>query len=346
MKKKNGTRIFISYRSDGGYEYAKALDLQLIRYKEKYDYDVKVFWDKEGLRHYTGHYPEPLKNALDTCNVFLLLLSKDCFQIKPDGETDWYLYEILYANECLKSKADFIFLPIWVNGFAGREILQEPRVSFLQTMESINASMVKGGDFESFLFPKLCEKLGSRHEVFENLYHRLVAPTVLQSRTDIEEVHSLQARLHPDVVSVDICALVANNLLNSHQRFFETASCPIRVVICDHTQPMLLDYANQVLHEGDEEDVAYWIENSLRSLKKLSSRNSCLQARTVNLPLTAAIFIIKCKNPMESSIKVDYYDFDCNDADRRSVMISRYDTDSFAFYEKQFEWIWDHARPI
>jgi hypothetical protein len=100
------------------------------------------------------------------------------------------------------------------------------------------------------------------------------------------------------------------------------------------------------MHEGDEEDVEFWIANSLRSLKKLSSRNPHLQARVVGLPLTAAIFIIRCKDPNMSTVKVDYYDFDSPDSQRRCVYIPWTDRDNFEFYARQFEWIWERSKPI
>ena len=347
MKDRSTVRIFISYRRSGGFDFAQTIESRLAFYKKKYGYDMEVFWDKEGLKEFTGHYSEMLDAELERCNVFLLLMSKGCFSIAPNGGTDWYKKEIKHVNERIRNGDDRVtFLPVWINGFSGKEIPTDPDLQFLENVESIDVSGERGGDFETLFFPKLCEKLKRRFEAFDNLYHRLSSPTVLRSRADIEAAHSLQARLHPDVVSVDICALAANGLLNAHARFFESVQCPVRFVICDHTQPMLLDYANQVMHEGDEEDVEFWIANSLRSLKKLSSRNPHLQARIVGLPLTAAIFIIRCKDPNMSTVKVDYYDFDCDDADRRSLMISHYDTESFAFYEKQFEWIWNNARPI
>ena len=42
----------------------------------------------------------------------------------------------------------------------------------------------------------------------------------------------------------------------------------------------------------------------------------------------------------------DSYDFACTDSERRSAIISKGDADNYAFYKKQFEWIWDHARAL
>ena len=345
--KNQQVRMFISYRRNGGREYAKSIFQQLSYYNNKYGYDIQVFWDIDDLKEYTGPYPAKLDESLDASNVFLLLLSKNCLNVTERSGEDWFVHEIMRAYRLRdEQKSPITIIPVWCNGFSDKELPNDSPLAFLKTEQAISLPSLIDTDFETLFFPKLCEKLRNRHEAFDNLFYRLAAPTVLQSRADIEALHDLPMRLNADALSVDICALAANGLLNSFQRFFETAQCPVRIVICDHTQQTVLRYANQVLNEGDEEDTEYSIQNSHRYLRKLTAKNHLLQARVVDFPLTAAIFIVKYRDSKQNTIKVDYYDFKADDGNRRSVMIHAHDTDNFSFYENQFEWIWDYSHPI
>lgn len=63
--------IFISYRREGGQEYARPLALEL----EKRGY--KVFFDLDELKD--GKFDKYIKDAIKVAPVFISILSPNCF---------------------------------------------------------------------------------------------------------------------------------------------------------------------------------------------------------------------------------------------------------------------------
>ena len=80
--------IFISYRRDGGAQYARILQLMLSQS------GFKVFLDYDELKD--GVFGKRIKAAIQEAPIFMLVLSKDSLD-RCKNEDDWVREEILYA---------------------------------------------------------------------------------------------------------------------------------------------------------------------------------------------------------------------------------------------------------
>lgn len=87
---KNTYDIFISYRRDGGAQYARILQLMLIQR------GYKVFLDYDELTD--GVFGDHIKSAIKEAPVFMLVLSKNSME-RCVNEDDWVRQEILLAIE-------------------------------------------------------------------------------------------------------------------------------------------------------------------------------------------------------------------------------------------------------
>lgn len=86
----NAYDIFISYRRDGGAQYARILQLMLSQR------GYRVFLDYDELKD--GVFGKKIKAAIKAAPVFMLVLSKDSLD-RCKNENDWVREEILYAIE-------------------------------------------------------------------------------------------------------------------------------------------------------------------------------------------------------------------------------------------------------
>lgn len=94
--------IFISYRRNGGAQYARIIELQL---KQR---GYRVFLDYDEIRH--GPFGERIKTAIKQAKIFMLVLSPGCLD-RCVNEEDWVRQEILLAIELNKH-----FIPINPDG--------------------------------------------------------------------------------------------------------------------------------------------------------------------------------------------------------------------------------------
>lgn len=95
--------IFISYRRQGGEIMARFLFMMLA------DRGYSVFYDRECLR--TGRYDEDIKQAIENCCDFILILSPRMFDGKSP-ENDEVLKEVIQARKNQKN-----LLPLQMSGF-------------------------------------------------------------------------------------------------------------------------------------------------------------------------------------------------------------------------------------
>ena len=95
--------IFISYRREGGDDFAHILDEYLLQHS------YSVFWDIDDLR--SGKFNEKLIFFIDNCIDFILILPKGALD-RCDSPTDWLRMEIEAA---IKSGRNII--PIMLKGF-------------------------------------------------------------------------------------------------------------------------------------------------------------------------------------------------------------------------------------
>ena len=150
--------IFISYRRDGGAQYARILQLMLIQR------GYKVFLDYDELTD--GIFSDKIKAAIKDAPVFMLVLSKGSMQ-RCANDGDWVRQEITLAVEQNKH-----IVPVNPdNGFDGfpegmPEKLQESigshqhsEISFGQALGATIDLMIKNR-----LVPTLGERTSSEHK--------------------------------------------------------------------------------------------------------------------------------------------------------------------------------------
>ena len=85
--------IFISYRNDGeGNNFAARL-FEALDAKE-----YSVYFNSN--EQHSGSFPDRLKNAIENCKDFILIVSAGCLEgLGQERESDWVRSEILYAKE-------------------------------------------------------------------------------------------------------------------------------------------------------------------------------------------------------------------------------------------------------
>ena len=85
--------VFISYRNDGeGNNFAarlfEALDAK----------DYSVYFNSN--EQHSGSFPDRLKNAIENCKDFILIVSAGCLEgLRQARESDWVRSEVPYAQE-------------------------------------------------------------------------------------------------------------------------------------------------------------------------------------------------------------------------------------------------------
>ena len=92
--------IFISYKNDGeGRYFAEKLSNTLK------DMGFSVYYNTD--EHYAGNFPNRLREAVERCTDFLLVLTQACLdQLKSYEKVDWVREEISIAKE----QSLFVFL--------------------------------------------------------------------------------------------------------------------------------------------------------------------------------------------------------------------------------------------
>ena len=95
--------VFISYRRDGGYAFARLL------YECLHKENISAFLDLEELR--SGPFNEKLYSAIESSENFILVLPQNALD-RCSSENDWLRLEIEHA---IKHKKNII--PLLVNGF-------------------------------------------------------------------------------------------------------------------------------------------------------------------------------------------------------------------------------------
>ena len=87
--------IFISYRRDGGKNFARILKPEL----EKRGFQDRVFLDFDELKD--GKFDKRIMDAIDSAPIFIIILSDGCLD-RCVNENDWVRQEILHALESNK----------------------------------------------------------------------------------------------------------------------------------------------------------------------------------------------------------------------------------------------------
>lgn len=327
--------VFISYRRESGALRAESI------YNKLSNDGFEVFLDRKALHTFSGDFSPEIIQSIESVHDFLLILSGNCLDSIRDYERSVFIQEILYAK-----KREIPIIPIICDGFSYPANLHES-ISFLPQLESLTIRDMRY--FESAFYEDLYAKM-SPYDKRDAALNRLIHQTVLETRSIIEKRFSLFERLSGDIVSVDICAASATVLLNTACECFQSIANhdgKIRIVINTPDSDAIVEAYK---HKFRGATARHRRQNSRHSYDELLGWKEefpeQFDCRTADFPLTCAIFIVRKKNPKESTIKVDYYDFDCTDAERRSLYIQYADRNNFDFYVHQFQWIWEHSSEI
>lgn len=133
--------LFISYRREGGVDYARMIYLEL---KGR---GYKVFFDYNSLRD--GKFNEAIFKAIDDCRYFLLVLSTGALERCQDDD-DWVRHEIEYAL----SKGKTI-IPICPSGNARN--FPERLPTTLEPLRHLQISALQMDDLFEKSFDKIVE---------------------------------------------------------------------------------------------------------------------------------------------------------------------------------------------
>lgn len=148
----NNYDIFISYRRDGGAQYARILQLMLIQR------GYKVFLDYDELRD--GTFSDRIKSAIKDAPVFMPVLSAGSMR-RCVNEDDWVGKEILLAVQDGKH-----FVPIDPDRtFDG--VPQDVPMAIKEAIEGnqhseISFGQLLGASVEQMIADRLIEKVGAR----------------------------------------------------------------------------------------------------------------------------------------------------------------------------------------
>jgi hypothetical protein len=171
----------------------------------------------------------------------------------------------------------------------------------------------------------------------------------LESREELEGRIPMKNRLKGDVASIDIAVLAGITLFNSKRHILDNAlkaGIPVRFVMVDYKSVAASAVFTQFVDTStDGEQNAIW-DHAYSSAASKQNRFKNFQCRKTRLGLPSAIFIVHMKDKKESSAKIDFYSFDTNDDDRRCIYITGSDKENFEFYQRQFDYIWEHSEEL
>lgn len=325
---------FLSYRTESGAVYAELIHDYLERNR------IPSFLDADTLHRYAGRFPEELRSSISAADDFILILSPLCLD-GVTGENSVFVREILFALEKGKN-----IIPIACGNFRFPEVLP-PGLEILREYTQLALkSISQSGDL---FFEALLSKMTQNLPVTD-AYDRNFVRTVLESRAAIEARNSLKERMPGDVTAVDMCAMACQGFLShARERIIELAGngCRMRFVMNRPHSPAAEEAACCKISSGSLRMRRKIIPNCFDDLTDwMETYPLQISGRVTDLFLPCAIFIIHRKDERLSSVKVDYYAFNCGDTERRSVLIPAADRDNYDFYLRQFEWIWANAREI
>lgn len=323
---------FISYRHNTGGLYA----LEIFQFLTGEGLDV--FYDKDGLYQFAGEFPEVLKkNILDSDNFILILTDLNI----DDYEKSVYIQEISIAIQAQKR-----IIVVKGNDFKYPPNLHTT-IQTLPNKQSLDISDPMY--FKKHFFEDLLWKMNPTPKIQE-IIRRLTSCSKLESRMKIENRLSLAERLNDEVIAVDMCATACQGFLSHARGQIErlvTKGCKLRILMNHPDCQAAVDAYTNKISGGTMRHRSRIISQAYEDLLDWQhDYPNSFQGKTTDAFLPCAIFIIHKKDPSKDTVKVDYYSFNCQDLDRRSVLISSEDSENFDFYIKQFEWIWERGQLI
>lgn len=180
-----------------------------------------------------------------------------------------------------------------------------------------------------------------------------VKPTVLfEKRAAVEERLPILQRFENRPKQIDICCIAGIGLFSypgvrDRLECLIKRGCKVRFVINTPDSHAALEAARIIIRGGPYEQRKMLISNTLNDLLLWKKHYGKLfSVRTTNLSLPCSIFRVITEHDEDSSVKVDFYSFNCNTDERRCVYIKYNNEEDFIFYERQFEYIYENAHEV
>lgn len=325
--------IFISYRSDYGGTFALLLEEKLTQK------GFTIFLDHKSVHH--GRFDKEIMQAIDEASDFIVLLSKDCFSIRE--EPDYFFAEIEYAIKKNKN-----IVPIFLKNYLPQHQVPD-KVSDIFKYQGIHEYSPQ--DFESVFLPKLISYLNETDEKQEYL-NKMEAISYLSSRKKLEKESLLQR--WANAVEIDICAYFANMIINSdYINQALSQGVYIKYLVVDPDSDSAKEAMNFRLKNVRNSLFRYSFDSAVELLQNMKANNSTyldksllngeFELRKTKLHLDQAIMIVKKQKESDSTCKVDFYTFDTDDSNRRSIIIPFADHENYDFFCHQFDYIWNSS---
>ena len=325
--------IFISYRRDCGSVMSHAIQQMLTKD------GFTVFWDQQALSRHTGCFDDAVRNAILSAEYFLLVLNADAL-----NDLDKH---IIFRQEIeLALSANKRIIPVCADSFQFPEHIGKCGAGFEQ-LPRLQAIIVKQLDEQFHL-----SVLGMMTELplAVRLYAQSMFRTYLEPRSAVERRLPLEDRLSGDVIAVDSVSLSGQTMLSVERRIIEQLlrnGCRFRIVICDPACPAADEAIRYRIDTGTERQRRRMLCNSRDDMADwIDAAPEQFSGRLFSLSMLCSILIVRHADREKDMIRVGFYGFGEKQPELRRADIKRADADNFAYYEQQFEWIWEHAAPI
>ena len=322
-------KIFISYRRSGGYEIANKIENF---FGEARKSDFEVFQDVKDMGK--GDFKVQLKNKIQSCDTFILVLSPNALDARPENQKDWMREEIRLAVESNKT-----IVPLRMQGFTEPADLPEYIKSAIDN-EGVNMADMNMF-FEESVTDKICRLIG-KQSVVVNRFASFVETGIEERWRDAEEV-----------------SLLAIGLRSVYESYFNT----INEKYNNGTKFRFLTVSHKGASRKDTETVKLFSTigtNYLKNQTKMLSEailnakslypdaKGSIEYRTFSEHMTCTIQMVKRKNISESYIFVEFWPMVARDCDRNEMPSAcfHYGSPFYAYYENVYQKIWDRARKI
>lgn len=233
-------------------------------------------------------------------------------------------------------------------GALGKEavaICKVPGVNKISDLDGLTYLRYEPNDI-----PSMYNKL---HSWIDRIPDNNVKPSVLfENRAVVEERLPVLQRFDKKPKQIDICCIAGIGLFSYpgvrvRLEALIKQGCKVRFIINTPDSDAAIEAASIVIGGGPFEQRKMLISNTLNELLLWKKQyGELFSVRTTNLSLPCSIFRVITEHVEDSSVKVDFYSFNCKDDERRCVYIKYNNEEEFKFYENQFEYIYENANEI
>ncbi len=325
---------FISYRRETAGSFAL-----LLRDKMK-ELGFNVYLDHKEM--HAGRFDDQIISNIKEATDFILIISANSL-LRNDESRDFHLEEIELA---LKEEKNII--PVFLKNCNSQNMKDKISDNLANIF---HLEGVKEGEpqlFEVQFIPRLIDLMSDSSD--KQMYLASQNKTILSSRKKLE-TESLSERWK-NAKAISICAYYADQIINSDIVINKLKDgVQFRYLIVDPTSDSAKEaatykFCSGVKYRMNKFNLAYMSALDTLSILKENQLEGSLEIRKTSLFIPAAIMIVEKEDVTQNTVKVDFYTFDTEDEDRRSVIIRHIDKDNYDFFVKQFNYIWNSDQTI